>query len=291
MNVTKRFINILIIAGFLVGCNPVNTTENQTSDPSQFPRICEGYYAPPNFSPDGYWMAESCYNEDDKDLILTISNKETKALWELLYQDYILQMDFVPDGGISVVYWSDDGMYAYFNSFSNGDGGGCFVPYSYGGWGLFRLELETGEITTILPLGNNEFVWYGFSFSPTHRLLVYGANAKDFVILDMVTDKSLKINHEKDFGDGGGFIWPNDESRFVYSTGTSTSESEDYSLRLVDVNTGSEKILLESDTNCYLAKDWKDNNILLIEQIGPYDEKTTLEYDLKVNIISTVIPE
>jgi hypothetical protein len=290
MAIAQRFINITVFIIFLVGCSSTNSTINQTPIPSQFPRICEGYYAPPNFSPNGHWMAELCYNENDKDLILTISNKETDALWKLLYQDYIPEMEFVPDGGMSVAYWSDDGRYAYFNSYSSGDGGGCFVPNSYGGWGLFRLELETGNAISILPIGEDEFTWYGFSFSPTHKYLVYGVNAKNFVILDMKTDKAFDITHQNDFDDGGGVIWSTDESEFVYSTGTWTSESENYSLRLVDAKTGNEKILLESKDSCFLAKEWKDEYIVLIEQIEPYDQKTVLEYDLKTNAVSTLVP-
>lgn len=290
MNVTRRFINVLIIVVFLVGCSSVNATENQSSDPSQFPRICEVYSAPQNYSPDGLWMTELCNNEDDKDLILTISNKESGTLWKLLYQDFIPQMDFVPDGGMAVAHWSNDGKYVYFYTYANSSGGGCFRPYSPGGWGLFRLELKTGNVVSILPLGDNEYTWYGFSFSPTNKYLVYGVHSENFVILDMKSDKLFNIDHQNDFSDGGGFIWSKDESRFIYSTGTWTSNSENYSLRLVDVKTGKENILLESDNSCFLAKEWDGENIVLIEQIEPHGQKAALEYDLKTNTVSTLTP-
>jgi hypothetical protein len=174
----QRFMNVFVSAVLLVGCGSVNSTNSRTLTSSQFPRICDGYYSPSNFSPSGLWMAELCYSENDKDLILTLSNRETEVLWKLLYRDHIPQMDFIPDGGMSVAYWSDDGRYAYFYSYPNTSGGGCFVPNSFGGWGLFRLELKTGNVVSILPIGDNEFTWYGFSFSPTYKHLVYGVNAK-----------------------------------------------------------------------------------------------------------------
>ena len=290
MDVARYLLKFSILVTFLAGCISVNVTDRQELSPSQFPRICERDDINPNYSLDGLWMTELCYNEDDKSLILTISNKETRDLWKLLYRDYIPPMEFVPDGGMAIANWSNDGKYAYFYSYANSSGGGCFRPYSLGGWGLFRLELKTGDVISILPIGNNEYIWYGFSFSPTNKHLVYGVNAKNFVVLDIETDKSFNINHKNRFDDGGGFLWSKDETKFVYSTGTWTSESEDYSLRLVDANTGKEEILLESDNSCFLAKEWKNENVVLIEQIEPYDQKTTLEYDLKTNAVSTLVP-
>ncbi|HSM71650.1 MAG TPA: hypothetical protein VK851_08915, partial [Anaerolineales bacterium] len=231
MDILSRAIKISLVVVFLVGCSSINETGSQPSIPSQFPRICERYNAPPNYSPDSLWMTESCYNEDDKSLILTISNKETRGLWKLLYRDYIPPMEFMPDGGIAVAHWSNDKKYAYFYTYSNSSGGWCFRTYSSGGWGLFELELQNGKITPILPLSDSVFSWYGFSFSPANNKLIYGLGAKNFIIRDMKTNESLDINHEKDFDDSGGFLWFKDESKFVYSTETWTSDSENYSLR------------------------------------------------------------
>ena len=303
MNIFHRFVSPCIFVMLLVGCDTTNSTSKPTSitphfsqsimqtETAQSPSVCKDIYSYPRYSPDGLWLEKLCYSELDHSLIMTLSNSESQVLWKLLYQDYIPHIDFVPDdGGIAVVHWSNDGRYAYFSSYSNGSGGGCFVPNSHEGWGLFRLDLKTGNIKTILPLVDTKMVWYGFSFSPTDRQLVYGVGAKNFIILDMITGESLNINHEKDFDDGGGFIWTQNGLEFVYSTGTFTSKSEIYSLRLVNVRTGSEQILLEANNSCYLATEWKDNNTVLIEQNGLYSQKTTLEYDLKTNAVSILVP-
>ena len=39
-----------------------------------YPRACKNLYFPREFSPNGSWMAESCYSESDESLILTLSN-------------------------------------------------------------------------------------------------------------------------------------------------------------------------------------------------------------------------
>jgi hypothetical protein len=237
---------------------------------AEYPSICKNTLSY-NFSPDGLWRQEFCVSETDREPTLTVSNRETKVLWKMIYRDYVPNSTLL-DGGMSVSHWSSDGKYAYFNSYMYGDGGGCFVPYSDGGWGLFRLDLQTGNVTTILPVADDLTVFYGFSFSPTDKRLAYRVKQENIVILDMTTEESLKVNHIKDFDDEGGYLWSKDGLRFVYSTGTFTSESEIYSLRLVDVLTGNEQLLLESNGSCYLTMEWDDNDRLLVEQNEPYGQ-------------------
>jgi hypothetical protein len=64
-----------------------------------------------------------------------------------------------------------------------------------------------------------------------------------------------------------------------------TSEPVAYSLRLVDAQTGSERILLESPDKCFAARSWSDNNILTIESYDKNYDRTSVEYDLNLNKI------
>ena len=114
---------------------------------------------------------------------------------------------------------------------------------------------------------------------------------ENIVILDLTTEESLKVNHIKDFDDEGGYLWSKDSLRFVYSTGTFTSESEFYSLRLVDVSTGNEQLLLESNGSCYLTMEWDDNDRLSVEQNKPYGKRTILEFDLNSNTVISETPD
>lgn len=243
-----------------------------------FPRICDGY-SPDRYSPNGLWLEEICYSEEDRDLVLTISNKETKALWKLLYHDYIPQLDFSPDGGMAVSHWSKDGRYAYFFSSLGGDGNYCFVKGWDRGMGLFRLNLQTGAVSVILP-PNNTYWWYDFSFSPTDKRLVYGEQAKHFHILDMTTGKLTNVEHIKEVYEGGGVVWSSDGLQFVYSTIFNDYNNNKFetSVRLVDARTGKEQIILETLNDCYSVKEWKSDTTLLIESDA---EKTLFDFDLK----------
>lgn len=252
---------------------------------AQYPSICEVSYGR-EFSPNKLWMAEFCDSESDKSPILTISNKETGELWKLVYQDYIQNTEISPFGGLAVAYWSNDGQYAYFASFTGGDGGECFVGFLDSGSGLFRLDLQTGSITTVLPPSDN-FAWYGFSFSPTDRRLVYGARSRDLKILDITTGQVTKLFSVKDFSQSGDYVLSPDGLMFSYSTvlWNNMYERVAYSLRLVDAQTGSERILLESPDNCFATRSWSDNNVLTIERYDKNYDQTLVEYDLNLNKI------
>lgn len=257
-----------------------------------FPRVCEYSYGSPEFSPNQLWMAESCFSEKDQDNILTISNKDSQVLWELVYQAYITPIEF-PGGVLKIVHWAKDGRYVYFLSDTGGSGFECFYRGRERGAGLFRLDLQSGWTTTILS-PNNDFWWYGLSFSPTDRRLVYGVQAQDMKILDLTSGKTIDIITADDNYETGGYFWSPDGLQFVYSvlTYVELGERMNYSLRLVDAETGNERILIESPENCFVAKAWKDGNILEYEVYGKTDEPTLTEYDLNSNTIreSTATP-
>jgi Tol biopolymer transport system component len=287
---------------FLVACSApqqlLAAEATQTvfqTEVAKFPRLCPNdipYFSErtKSFSPDGLWLGQPCLSSEYKDFVLTFSNKKSQVIWNMFYHDYIPDVDFA-DGGMRVVHWSNDSRYAYFKTSLGGSVGECFYEGYDTGVGLFRVDLQTGQTKEILPLFNENSVWYGFSFSPTDRWLVYGIRTLDLVIVDIMTGESISVTHEKDFSQGGGYVWSPDGLRFVYSTvkylPNNVGGREGYTLRVVDAKTGVERILLESKTSCYLVQGWKDNNVLLIEY--DYDDenynRVIMEYDLDSNAI------
>lgn len=257
---------------------------------AKFPRSCpnhEPYFSDRNesFSPDGLWLWEICASSKYHDLVLTFSNKRTHVLWRMLYHDYISPTAEFADGVIHLTHWSNNSQYAYFYTTLGGDGGYCFYQGYDRGAGVFRLDLQTGQTKEILPLQDN--TWYGFSFSPTDRRLVYGIWALNLIILDIKTGKSINVVHKTNFSEGGGYVWSADGLEIVYSTVKSHPDNIDkeYTLRLIDAKTGVERILLESKSNCYLVEKWENNNILLIEYTDKNYNRAMMKYDLNLNII------
>ena len=215
--------------------------------------------------------------------MLVFSNKKTQVVWTMLYHNYIPKTDYA-DGVIGITHWSNDSRYAYFYTTLGGDGGECFWEGYDAGNAVFRLDLQTGETKAILPLTDN--AWYGFSFSPTDRRMVYGTRAINLAILDLITGKSINVAHQKAFTQGGGYVWSPDGLMFIYATVNHTSDDgveREYALRLVDAKTGAERILINSKTQCYVARKWQENNIIQIESNDKYFNTIPMQYDFNSN--------
>lgn len=266
---------------------------------AQYPHSCELNYSVNEFSPSGLWLVELCYTDDNQDFLFTFSNKETQNLWKLYYKDYMPQVNNFPDGGMSVIHWSNDERFAYFYSFLGGDGGECYIGTTNSGKGLFRIDLQTGDVSSILPKNENN-IWYTFSFSPTGRRLLYGVNSRDLIVLDIPTGNITSVANDFDFSQSGGYLWSPDGLQFVYSTVTTLDnwETRSYSLRLVDVLTGNEQIILESPDKCLVAKLWSESNILTVESVHEnyaqaINDRTLIDINLNSNEIigeATVTP-
>ena len=268
---------------------------------TQFPHTCDvdkvDYYFSRAISPNGLWMMETCYNEIDNSPIMTITNRETQAVWKLLYVDYLPNPEILPDGGLSVIQWSNDGRYMYFNSVVYGSGGECFVGIinRQNGKGLFRLDLETGNITTVLPLRGPLGGGYGFSFSPTDRRLVYETYPQGLSILDLQTGQLIDVDTSNEISVGGAYVWSPNGLQLVYSVVTTPDnwETRIFSLRLINTQSGNQQILLESSEICFVTRVWPENNILTVEKYDQNYERTIIELDLNPEVIvseATVTP-
>ena len=288
-NITPYQTQLTINQTMTVAVQAVSVLQTKIA---QFPHVCTENYVYPHFpgrfSPNGLWLEELCYSENDQDLILTISNKDTRVAWKLIYKDFIHHNGFPPDGGMLVIHWTDDGKFAYFNSYTSGDGGECFVNGYDSGRGLFRLDLQSGQTVAILPPNMEDLLWYGFSFSPTDRRLVYGARSRALKILDIQTGQTISIVHAKELNQTGGYTWSPDGLELVFSSVAYNFQegTANYSLRWVDVHSGSERILIESDTDCYVARAWNENRSLLVERYDENYNSTLITYDLNLNSIS-----
>ena len=112
-------------------------------------------------------------------------------------------------------------------------------------------------------------------------------------ILDLSTGQSINVGHEKDFSQGGGYVWSSDGLGFVYSTVTYKPDygREGYSLRIVDARSGNEQILLESTEDCFDPVSWIEENILTVKRFDRNYDRTLIEFDLNSNnIISETTP-
>lgn len=139
-------------------------------------------------SPDGDWSAIRCGYKWNQKLIVQ-SREEVK--WVFDFVDFLGPgNDGMPGSFVSLV-WSSDGRFLYFSRNIGYDGGGnqCFP--GYGVYGLYRLNLKTGKLVTLVP-SDNSFPGTKILFSPNNEY--YAAVIGGIRITNLVSGKVTTIN-------------------------------------------------------------------------------------------------
>jgi hypothetical protein len=144
--------------------------------------------------------------------------------------------------------WTKDGVYLFLEEYGAADGP---MTEFWGGSGLLRLNLVTGETVEILPIG-----YYAIAFSSNGRLAyVYrGYQPPQFMnILNLSTGEEQRFSLGSTYCSIGHLLWSPQEDRIIYTAATCVQypyiESL-YSYMILDLNSGdyhtfysSEKVL------------------------------------------------
>jgi hypothetical protein len=227
-------------------------------------------------SPDGQWLAyHECY---DPDPTLVVLNKTGSKVWNLHYLDYTNHPE---DGLISLETWSSDSRYAYFYTSGYFDPIGCY--YNNGGFGLFRLDVQTGETATILPLRPDGYA-YIWSFSSTGRMLLYQSIGSSLQFLDLKTGATTQLQPLPDHTDFGGFRWSPDGLSVAFTLMKQAPDGAGtYYLNLIDVNSASLRTLMTSQPDqCLAASFWLNENSLVVYSVFISSDDTGTEYEVNI---------
>jgi WD40 repeat protein len=231
-----------------------------------FPITCDDFQQDNTYlSHHGNWLAISCgYSRNQR---LEIVSKEGKR-WMLKLIDFV-PTEFIQDGstGYGALYpehWTIDEKYLYFASYLGFDGGGACL-YGFGDAGLFRINVNDGTISTILP----ESSWgagYEITFSPDGRRLAYDYD--HLVIIDLKTGEKVTVKT----GDEavGDLTWSPDGSQLAYAschaipddTYPDQYQVEKSSIKIFSLKSQSSKTILEVKKN-FLRIERQTGNPLL----------------------------
>lgn len=241
-------------------------------------------------SPGGEWLVVRCGYAHIQDL--EIVNKEGHR-WVLQFKDYLAEEALFPDGelpmgGLYPIHWTHDDAYFYFYPHINySGGGGCF--YRYFMQGLFRINLDSGAVSTVLPatsLGEG----YEVSFSPDGRWMVYIQRRPVLVNLQTGEETTIGIGDDH----AGNFFWSPDSSALVFTTCRDSKEDGSiiqsainvYSLASNDLS----RLLVVQKQFLRIEK-WDENNVLRIVNREEKTEKNNyIYYDWSVGQFVTPTP-
>jgi hypothetical protein len=160
-------------------------------------------------SPNHKWLAFVC--SDTAFSTLVIANNSDQR-WVLKFQDFwykeAIENDYTLDGTLYPLFWSMDETFLYFGPhYAYDPSSAC--EYAFGISGLYRINVETGEITTILsPLYN----WI-YSASPDGQWLVISSDK--LYLLNRYTWEKYPINLD---GNLNSVNWSQDNSKIVFSS-------------------------------------------------------------------------
>lgn len=273
---------------------PSKTPDFKATEIAQFPVQCTNFntFDGAVISPDGNWLAVTC--GDDPDQALEIVNHNGQR-WVLQFKDYILP-EYVSDnhantnGNLYPMHWSGDDGFLYFAAYVAYDEGGvCF--FGYGVHGLFRIDLQSGKVSTVLNPVSAIDVYY-LKFSPTGRRLAYQKESGNPVIRDLKTGQEISIPIEKD-ENSGGLVWSDDGLQLAYGickSNLTTYTEEKSAIKIYSVQENASKTILEVDKSLLIAKRWEKNILKIYKRDGNYQE-SYLFIDFSAGQWSTSTPE
>lgn len=187
-------------------------------------------------------------------------------MWKISYQQYFVDRLNETEGpfgsgSISPHFWSPDGKYLYLSI-------GLYVSgpiYYVDGWGLLRLDLESGHIVEILEPTTDHY--YNFTFSPDGQYLAYIVRKYDPTILNIVdlqTGEHINFGILNKYNQAGNILWSPDQRMIVFEQAIIDYYDDQHLFSVVAVNlaTGSRQVLV-LDNPVKMEPDlWIGNNKL-----------------------------
>jgi hypothetical protein len=175
-------------------------------------------------SPDGQWIALVCrLNTTTRATNTKVFRLDGTALWNVPFYETYGRFHEFQDGVMRIYHWSKDGNFAYLiPSFCCADAPqDIFFNYFQTGVGLYRLDLKSGKLNTVLPPETTSvFPGYAFSFSPSDKYLAY-LGPKNLNEINVSTFKSGNIEkislNKYDFC--GNFKWSADSKKLAFICG------------------------------------------------------------------------
>jgi hypothetical protein len=247
-------------------------------------------YFQANISPKDNWAAAACGYDSDQTLQIA---DQTGVVYNLKFSDYlsdyVKNRDGNPMGGLIPIHWTADEQYLFFAPYVSYDGGST-CNYGFGNGGLFRLNINDGKVSTILPL-TDWMIGYFFAFSPNGRFLAYIYHSPH--ILDLSTGENYSFKIDENLS--GNLIWSPDGSQLGFAT--CEIDPNDYektlnsTVQIITLATQEKRILKSAPGTFFRIEQGNDNSYFLISERDDNWEEGFSLYYWDTGLVITATPE
>lgn len=222
--------------------------------------LCDGKDLHPTISqsPNGEWAAIPC-NQFTK-----IFRMDGTKSWNVSSSMLSLPDERLKNLWLFISHWSSDQKYIYLRLFSCClDGPGGISLYDHA---LYRLNLVTGELTTILEPLAHYLDFYDFTFSPDDNELVYTRQdiPNKLFIKDLASQTETSILLNRAYSAAGDFFWSDDDKTIVFIGESGAGDAWGFSLLSLNWSSKSISILLDNDRRLFMPQKWLTKNELLL---------------------------
>lgn len=230
---------------------------------SAFPSTCDNVLSS-QLSPNKKWLALYCGSQKETTDNELIVGNSTGTKWKLKLVNFSASyaQEEVDSQSIYPIHWSPDSAYLYFAFYAGReDGGFCFYGFS-NIRGVFRLDLQTGQTSTILALlAPGEYGGYQISFSPNGLSFTHTREGTNkLYLIDLLTGRETTFPIEANHGD---FIWSPNSSSLAYATSTCGSKILHSFIKILTISNLSNRIAAQSDAHFLIINGWSKQDGLL----------------------------
>jgi hypothetical protein len=223
------------------------------------------------------WTVIECLPEQSNSAkgYTKVINSDGSKIWRISFESFTLPGNYTFLSGYKI---DTNGDYLYLIP-RHPYGGMGLCPSCLFGFGspLYRLELSSGKLTTILPyIDNGSYV--DIAISPDARYLIYSdsRDGNTVYIQDLINGNSQKIKLGSIYIINGGFTWTPDSKNLVFAAGLNGWEKGKAGISLFRLNLKTmnlQTLLLNDNRNLVpwldsdSSKIWLNDNILNLASI------------------------
>jgi hypothetical protein len=195
------------------------------------------------------------------------------------------------DGYVRISHWTQDGNYVYISILPQFDGVGyAFVESS----ALYRLDLNSGQLSETLSPQASRWNFYSFGFSPNDRRLAYfnlEEQPLSLVIYDLQTGSIEVIVIGNRYNTGGNLIWADNNKLLVFSAANYDLDSSSYSTSVLLWNNEQKTLstLIDNPDTALEPIKWNGESKIMLRSIFTA-QSLNYEFDLETNTLSPVNP-